>query len=54
MAKKNRIQNKKHSWLKVWFHRKKKVSKWNYVINDEYTLKARKPGYRARSVYKLL
>ena len=54
MAKKNRIQNKKHSWLKVWFHRKKKVSKWNYVINDEYTLKARKAGYRARSVYKLL
>jgi len=24
------------------------------VVNDEYAIKARKAGYRARSVYKLL
>lgn len=54
MAKKNRIQNKQSRPQKVWFHRKKKVQRWNYVINDEFTVKARKAGYRARSVYKLL
>ena len=54
MAKKNRIQNKKTSWPKTWFHRKKKVQRWSYQVNDEYTVKARKAGFRARSIYKLL
>jgi len=54
MAKVNRVENKQKTWPKVWFHRKKKTQRWKYVINDEYTLKARKAGYRARSVYKLL
>lgn len=39
---------------KTWFHRKKKVQRWNYVVQDEYFLKAKKEWYRARSVYKLL
>ncbi len=54
MAKKNRLQNKKRQSVKTWFHRKKKVQRWNYVVRDEYAIKARKAGYRARSVYKLL
>jgi len=55
MAKKNRIQNKKKSTApKTWFHRKKKVQRWSYQVNDEYTVKARKAGFRARSIYKLL
>ncbi len=39
---------------KTWFHRKKKVQRWNFVIQDEYFFKAKKDWYRARSVYKLL
>jgi 23S rRNA (uridine2552-2'-O)-methyltransferase len=54
MAKVNRIQNKKSLAPKVGFHRKKKVQRWSYQINDEYTIKARKAWFRARSVYKLL
>jgi 23S rRNA (uridine2552-2'-O)-methyltransferase len=54
MAKKNRVQNKKSNWPKIWFHRKKKVQRWSYQVNDEYTVKARKAGFRARSIYKLL
>ena len=53
MAKKNRIQIKQKWPLKVWFHRKKKVNRWNYVIRDEYAIKAQKAWFRARSVYKL-
>lgn len=54
MAKVNRLQYKKSSAPKIGFHRKKKVQRWTYIINDEYTIKARKAWYRARSVYKLL
>ena len=53
MAKKNRIQNKK-SAMKTGFHRKKKVQRGSYVVNDEFAIKAKKAGYRARSIYKLL
>ena len=54
MAKINRIKNKKSHAPKVWFHRKKKVQRWSYIVNDEYAIKARKAWFRARSVYKLL
>lgn len=54
MAKKNRIQNRQSTPQKVWFHRKKKVQRWAFVIHDEYFFKAKKAWYRARSVYKLL
>jgi len=57
MAKANRVvkwQKRKQSWPKVGFHRKKKVQRGSYQIRDEYAEKARKAGYRARSVYKLL
>ena len=54
MAKINRAQNKKSTKQKVWFHRKKKVQRWAYVVNDEYAVKARKAWFRARSIYKLL
>lgn len=53
MAKRNRVQNRQAKPMKVWFHRKKKTSAWKFNVNDEYTIKARKAGYRARSVYKL-
>jgi len=53
MAKKNRIQNKQKAPQKVWFHRKKKVNRWSYIVRDEYAIKAQKAWYRARSVYKL-
>lgn len=54
MAKKNRIQNRQPKIQKTWFHRKKKVQRWAFVVQDEYFQKAKKAGYRARSVYKLL
>lgn len=54
MAKRNRIANRQAKPQKVGFHRKKKVQQWRYVVNDEFAIKARKAGYRARSVYKLL
>jgi len=54
MAIRNRIQNRQKGPLKVGFHRKKKTQRWDYIVNDEYAIKARKAGYRARSVYKLL
>lgn len=54
MAKANRTDSKQKWPLKVWFHRKKKVQRWNYIIRDEYFVKAQKAWYRARSVYKLL
>ncbi|MCP4524226.1 MAG: RlmE family RNA methyltransferase [Candidatus Gracilibacteria bacterium] len=54
MAKRNRIQNKKNHAPKTGFHRKKKVQRGKYVINDEFAEKARKAGFRARSIYKLL
>jgi len=54
MAKKNRIENRQTWPMKVWFHRKKKVQRWNFIVQDEYFLKAKKAWYRARSVYKLL
>lgn len=54
MAIKNRIQNRQKGPIKVGFHRKKKTQRWNYIVNDEYAIKAKKAGYRARSVYKLL
>lgn len=55
MAKKNRIENRQ-KWpsQKTGFHRKKKVQRGNYVVQDEYFQKAKKAWYRARSVYKLL
>ncbi|MBT3726732.1 hypothetical protein HOG21_03380 [bacterium] len=54
MAKRNRTQNKQSSHQKVGFHRKKKTQRGKFMVNDEYTIKARKAGYRARSIYKLL
>lgn len=54
MAKRNRVNNRQAKPQKTWFHRKKKVQQWRFVVNDEYAIKARKAGYRARSVYKLL
>lgn len=54
MAKRNRIVNKQKTGPKTGFHRKKKVQRWQYVINDPYAEKARKAGFRARSIYKLL
>ncbi len=55
MAKANRIQNRQSSSTqKTWFHRKKKVQRWAFVVQDEYFQKAKKAWYRARSVYKLL
>ena len=54
MAKRNRVQNKQSKPMKVWFHRKKKVQQWRYIVADEYAIKARKAWFRARSVYKLL
>lgn len=52
MKKLNYKNNK--NIIKTWFHRKKKTNKWQYIINDEYTIKAKKSWYRARSIYKLL
>ena len=55
MAKINRPENKKKPTApKTGFHRKKKVQRGSYQVNDEYAVKARKAWYRARSVYKLL
>ena len=53
MAKKYWNNKRKNSSNKSWFHRKKNIKKWNFVLNDTYTLKARKAGFRARSIYKL-
>ena len=53
MAKVNRIQNRQKAPMKTGFHRKKKVNRGNYVVRDEYAIKAQKAWYRARSVYKL-
>ena len=53
MAKRNRISNRQSRPIKTWFHRKKKVSRWNFVVRDEYAIKAQKAWYRARSIYKL-
>ncbi len=52
MAKENR-QPKINPAQKTGFHRKKKIQRWNYIIRDEYAIKAQKEWYRARSVYKL-
>lgn len=54
MAKKNRVQNKKSVAPKTGFHRKKKVQRGQYIIRDEYAIKAKKAWFRARSIYKLL
>lgn len=51
--KRNRTQNKKNI-PKTGFHRKKNTSKWSFVHQDEYAIKARKAWYRARSIYKLM
>jgi hypothetical protein len=42
MAKKNKLQNKQKGYLKTGFHRKKKTTQGKYIVNDEYTIKARK------------
>lgn len=54
MAKKNRIENRQKTGQKIGFHRKKKTQRGQYIVNDEYSEKARKAGFRARSIYKLL
>jgi 23S rRNA (uridine2552-2'-O)-methyltransferase len=54
MAKKNRIENRQKTAQKIGFHRKKKTQRGQYIVNDEYSEKARKAGFRARSIYKLL
>jgi 23S rRNA (uridine2552-2'-O)-methyltransferase len=42
----------KHQIIKTWFHRKKKIQRWAFVVRDEYAIKAQKEWYRARSIYK--
>jgi len=42
MAKANRVQNRQKAPMKIGFHRKKKVSRGNYVVRDEYAIKAQK------------
>ena len=54
MAKENRVENRKTIKPKTGFHRKKKVHRWSFIVNDEYAIKAKKAWYRARSIYKLL
>jgi len=54
MAKVNRIKNRQKTGPKVWFHRKKKTQRGQYIIRDDYAIKAKKAGFRARSIYKLL
>jgi len=54
MAKANRLENRQKWPIKVGFHRKKKVQRGNYIVRDEYAIKAQKAWFRARSVYKLL
>lgn len=53
MAKINRIENRQSWPMKIWFHRKKKVQRGNFVVQDEYFMKAKKAWFRARSIYKL-
>lgn len=48
---------KNNTWytpIKTWFHRKKKVQRGTFIVQDEYFLKAKQQGYRARSAFKLL
>ena len=47
-------KNKQKTPIKTWFHRKKKKNRWQYIVNDKYTIKAKSEWYRARSAYKLL
>ena len=54
MSKKNRISNKQKWPIKTGFHRKKKTQRGNFIVHDEYAIKAQKAWFRARSVYKLL
>jgi hypothetical protein len=42
MAKVNRIANRQKTGPKIGFHRKKKTQRGQYVINDDYAIKARK------------
>ena len=42
MAKINRVQNRQAKPTKTGFHRKKKVQRGQYVITDEYAIKAKK------------
>lgn len=53
MINKNKFKSSQKTPQKVWFHRKKKVNRWSYIIRDEYAIKAQKAWYRARSIYKL-
>jgi len=50
-AKKRPVQNLQP---KTGFHRKKKVQRGHFVVRDDYFFRAKKLGYRARSVFKLL
>lgn len=50
----NKKNNNSKAPIKTWFHRKKNIHKWSFVVQDEYFHKAKKAWYRARSVYKLL
>jgi len=49
----NKKNNNSKAPIKIWFHRKKNIHKWSFVVQDEYFHKAKKAWYRARSVYKL-
>jgi hypothetical protein len=42
MAKINRIANRQKTGPKTGFHRKKKTQRGQYIINDDYAIKARK------------
>jgi len=42
MAKANRWANRQAKPMKVGFHRKKKTKQGQYVVNDEFAIKARK------------
>jgi len=43
-----------HTPPKTGFHRKKKIQRGQFVVHDDYFFRAKKLGYRARSVFKLL
>lgn len=54
MAKRNRNTGQRKTINKTGHHRKKNTKKGQFVVRDEFALKAQKAWYRARSVYKLL
>lgn len=54
MAKRNRKTGQVKVVNKTGHHRKKNTKRWQFVVKDDWAEKARKAGFRARSIYKLL